>query len=569
MKPRSASLSWVGLVPVLALAGCGLFDDGGGGGSSATQFESEPNEGIQFSDPILIGRPMQGDVVEPEDEDWFSLKLTQGRTVQVELFGTRLDQSSWEAAATVPRLSVVFPLEEDILVEHSFSSGWVGAAQDFDLPIFHVTRTGTYWFVIRADTDLAPGGRYALRVTNVSPAPNLSEIETALETGIDDTPGTAQSISPGVLAGFHRDGNDDFYSLEIPGPRVVRAEVVSARNGAWEAATSVYDPLLRLYDVDGSTILEENDDAFFRDPAVQFEVAGGGTYRIQVTQNPASTEGAPYVLKISTDPASAITESEPNDTTTEADALAYGQSVSGVTAPGVEDWYRFTGTAGDMVRLQVFDIDNSQSAVEPLDAVLFAPDGTTPLAFNEGPSLQVLTTILQEDGTFYVRARSGTTAVGASAYRLELRLFHSAVYESEPNDTVAEAGEFPGGGFAAGAITAAGDRDLHHFTASSKQLVVFAVYASSTATGTNGFAEYSGHGSVLAPLLTIRDVTGAAVATSTSQPAGGTYTEGILEGLPTAAVAFVASPTADDYYIEVAAADGTGSLAHTYVLQKR
>ena len=47
------------------------------------------------------------------------------------------------------------------------------------------------------------------------------------------------------------------------------------------------------------------------------------------------------------------------------------------------------------------------------------------------------------------------------------------------------------------------------------------------------------------------------------------YTEGIIEGLPTATVAFVAPPTANTFYVEVTSADGTGSSDHYYVLQRR
>jgi hypothetical protein len=222
-----------------------------------------------------------------------------------------------------------------------------------------------------------------------------------------------------------------------------------------------------------------------------------------------------------------------------------------------------------MVRLQVFDKNTSQSASEAIDVSLVASDGTTPIPFHEGPAFQVLTTILQQTGVQYIHVQPDASAVGSTSYRLELRLFHSATYEVEPNDTLQTANGFPATGYAAGVIPAAGDRDLYRFTTTTNELVTFDVFADDTATGSDGFSEYSGHGSDLDPLLTIRDSTGAVVARSTSDPAAATFTEGIADGLPTAAVTFVAPPTSHVFYLDVTAADGSGGVNHYYVVHRR
>ncbi|HEV8112282.1 MAG TPA: hypothetical protein VGR31_05870 [Planctomycetota bacterium] len=573
MRSRRAPLTLIVVLPAIFLniiPDCGgCSGGGGGGGSTGTEFEVEPNEGINLSNPLTAGRPMQGDVSTIGDIDWFSFHIIKGQTIKAELYGTRLDQATWDASGTVPRLTVFFPDDVTKLMEHSFLSGWPGGAQDFEIPMFHAKTTGTYWFVVQPDDELVGGGRYALRVSLASPVPSQFEIEEDLETGVDDTPGTAQPITPGLLAGYHKLGNDDFYSVTVTGPRVLRFELLSQRNGAWGGSTSIYDPLMRLYGTDGATVLATNDDAFFHDPAIQYAVSVAGDYRIQVTENPGNLSGAPYFLKVSSDPATTLTEIEPNNTPPGADPFAYGDAMSGSAAPGTVDWFQFVGTAGDMVRLQVFDKNNSDSASEALDVALFASDGTTPIPFHEGPAFQVLTTILQTSGTCYVRAQTAAGAVGATNYRLELSRFLSAIYETEPNDTIAVAPAFPGSGQVAGVIATAGDRDLYHFTAPSRSLVSFVVYADATATGSDGFSEYSGHGSDLDPLLTIRDDAGAPMTVSTSQPVGLDFTEGIIDGLPTATVTFVATPTSSSYFIEVTAADGSGGPNHTYVLRRR
>lgn len=550
-------------------SGCFGSGGGGGGGSTATMLEVEPNDELTQSNVIKLDRPIKGDVIEAEDQDWFQLKLKVGKTVKAELFGTRIDQGTWDAAITVPRLTIFFPDDQTKLYEQSLATGWTFGALDFDIPSFTVPQNGTYWFVIRADTDLSPGGRYALRVSYVNPSATQDEIEEPLDIGVDDTPGTAQAVQNGMLSGYHREGNDDYYKVQVSGSRVIRAELVAQRNGAFGDALSAYDPVMRLYDVDGSTILAENDDAFFGDPGIQEHVAAAGTYYLQVTQSATSTEDAPYILQFSSNPVTVTVETEPNDTSATADALAYGNTASGGIALGQVDWYRFQGDPGDMVRLQVFDVANSTAAVEAVDVALFAPDGTTPLSFDFGPEFQVLSTILQQNGPFFAQVLPGSMAISGTQYRLELTLFHSATQESEPNDGISAADMFPSGDFAAGAISIPGDLDFFRFTTKKDELVTFVVYAGNLATGSGGSPEYSGWGSDLDPLLTIRDTLGAVVATSTSAPANAVFTESVADGLPTAAVTFVAPPTSNTFYIEVTASDGSGTSTHYYVIERR
>jgi len=543
--------------------------DSGGGGSTLTQLEVEPNDGIIQSNDILLGTPIKGDVIEEEDEDWFQLRLNVGRTIKVELFGTRLDQETWDAVSTVPRLTIYFPDDQTKVHEQSLASGWTFSALDFDIPAFTVPQTGTYWFVIRADTDLSPGGRYVLRVSYANPTATLDEIEKPLDLGVNDTPRTGQLVQNGMLRGFHRDGNDDYYKVQVSGPRVIRAELFAQRNGVFGDATSPYDPLLRLLRPDGSTLIVENDDAFFADPGIQAYVEAAGTYYVQVTQGPASTEDAPYILRISSDPATATPESEPNDTPATADSIAHGGAVSGGIVLGQADWYRFQSDPGDMIRLQVFDVANSTASVDAVEVALFGPDGTTAVPFDIGTEFQVASTILQQNGPFFVRVQPAPAAASGTLYRLELERFHAAVQESEPNDLTSTADAFPSGKFAAGVVSIPGDVDLFRFTASRDQLVTFVVYAGEATTGSDGFPEYSGWGSDLQPLLTIRDTVGAAVATSTSAPTNLVFTESVADGLPTAAVTFVVPPTSTSFFLEVAAADGTGSSAHYYVVERR
>src|SRR5262249_21626206 len=154
-------------------------------------------------------------------------------------------------------------------------------------------------------------------------------------------------------------------------------------------------------------------------------------------------------------------------------------------------------------------------------------------------------------------------------YRLELRRFHTASYEVEPNDTIATAGVFPPGGFAAGAIPTAGDHDLHRFTTTTNELVTFDVFADATPAGDNGFSTYAGLGSDLDAVRTTRASPAGFAGPSTSDPAPGTFPEGTADGLPPAAVSFVAPPTSHVFYLDVTAADGSGGANHFYAVRRR
>lgn len=581
MRNRLAALGALALAstPLLGLfSSCSYipgFGGGGGGGGNAiattdiTVLETLGNDSPLFPTGLRLGRPVRGDLLQEGDVDWFFLHATAGSTVRIELWAARLDQATWDATGTVPHLTVYFPDPDTKLLEQSFDAGWTYGALDFEVPAYRLQTNGPdYWIKLEPDQARTTGGRYVLRVSHISFGAGMHEDEAPGDIGGNDTPGTAQLIEPGVLNGFHRDGNDDCYALTVAGPSVLRLEVLAARDGTPTGATAPYDAVLRLFDVDGTTILKENDDAFLLDPAMQLEVPAAGRYTVMVTQSPTSTVDSQYRLITAVTPATGTHETEPNDTFASANPFAYGENVSGTIGPGEDDWFRFTGTAGDMVRLQVFDKNTSVSATEAVSVTLVGSDGATPIPTHEGPLFQVLTTILTQSGTTYVHVQPDPAALGPTTYRLELRRFKTSTFETEPNDTIAQAALFPPGG-ASGVIGTAGDADFYRFTALSHQIVTFDVFASDTPTGTNQLSEYSGHGSALAPLLTIRDGNGAILSQTTSLPANGVYAESVSDGLPTCAVAFVAPDTTHTFYLEVEAADGTGGPDHTYVVVKR
>jgi len=556
---------------LLLWSACG----GGGGGSSGTgnslvaqEDETPPNETPATSNSLRLGTPLRGDLTTAGDVDCFALQLSAGAVVQFELFGTRTDQAAWGATTNVPRLTILDRtanlnaklLEQDY--SGRFSVGWGWGTHDLDIPMFLVPAAGTYFVAVTQDDQTASGGEYILRASAVPISVTQHELEAPGVSLLNDTFGSAEEITPGVLYGFHVTGELDYYKFTLASPAVVRFEVSAYRNGVPDDTGFYFDTYVRLYGANGTTLLTANDDAWFYDSAIQYEFTTPGTYYFALGEfDPADS---PYFLSFATSSAAATVESEPNDAAATANAIVYGERGSGSIALGETDFFSFAGTAGDMLRLQAFDNRNSQAGTAQVDCTLVGTDGTTALVTGGNLSLRTRTTILQETGTFYVKVEG----LGASTpYAIGLTRFASSAYETEPNDTPATANALTQR--VSGVIDAlapAQDVDLYQVSLTKDQLARFVCYASSSPTSSDGLGDYSGHGSNLAPLLELLDDQGLVVGSSTSVPAHGTFTESVTQPLPTCALV-TAVGASGTYFVRISDANAASGASYTYVLE--
>ena len=550
---------------VLLLALASACSGGGGNGNPSVLNETEPNDGPATANALVVDRPGLGVMDEIGDLDFFSVPLQAGKYLKVELFATRLDQAVWDAAANVPQLTLFAPDGTSKLLEHDpvgdVSQGWGWGRHDLDFPLYRVPESGTYFLCVSQADDFLAGGPYMVRASLVNlPAAQL-EFEPAGTIGANDTPNTSQEIEPGRVRGFHAQGDVDYYAITIDEPTIVRLEVTAYRNGVHGGDDGYFDPNLQLIDTSGIGVLALDDDAFFFDPAIHFVLTSPGTYFVEVGEC-CGVGDADYLLAYETEPANGPAETEPNDTTGTADPIAYGGSVSGSIDDGQLDVFAFAGTAGDMIRVQVFDAWNLGSAQDFVTVELLAPNGVTTKATGGFFDLQTVTSILQESGTHYLRV----LPLGvATDYRLDLTRFLTAGYENEANDSIGTANTLSQRG--AGAIDSPGDVDVFRFDAPENRLAIVAIYAGATATGSNGFFEYAGHGSDLQPEITITNGAGTVIASATSNPVS-VFTESVTDGLPTAELAFL-PPSDGPFYVHVASAFGAGGPTHTYVIEKR
>jgi len=152
---------------------------------------------------------------------------------------------------------------------------------------------------------------------------------------------------------------------------------------------SPLDAQLVLFAPDGRTVLAFNDDFNDLDSRISFRVPASGRYFVAIGSFGGNT-GSPlarYALNFGTVTCSGLgTEREPNDSPATATRIAIGDSGTGEICPVVErptgdvDYWAITAQAGTTLDLAV-DAASFGFVGDPILA-LYAPDGTTRLAFN-------------------------------------------------------------------------------------------------------------------------------------------------------------------------------------------
>lgn len=565
----SASVLRIALFPLAFLTLLTACDSGGSGGhgipSVTDEDETVANDTPATANALKLGTPVRGEVGTAGDVDCFAMQLSAGAIVKFELFGTRMDQGGWDGNTNVPRLTILDTdantnaklLEQDY--SGNFSDGWSWGFHDLDIPMFSVPADGIYYIAVTQDDDTLDGGTYILRASLVKPSNLQQEAEARGVSGDNDTFATAEPIAAGTMHGFHVAGEADYYTFTVDGPTVVRFELNSYRNGVHDDTALYYDPEVYLFDTDGTTELTSNDDTYFWDSAIEYEIESAGTYYFSVDEHdPGAGE---YFLSFTRAAAGGALEAEPNDDTATANTISYGGRRRGAIDAVETDFYSFSGRAGDMVRLQYFDDDNSQAGLDSFDVTLLDTDGVTPLGTGGDSDLQTLTTILQTTGTFYVQIEG---SLGPTPYAIELKRFASSTYETEPNDSDVEAGKLVER--VSGVIDPVDDVDMFRVSLKQDRLVRLACYASSSPTDSDGLSDYSDHGSDLAPLIELVDALGVVVASSTSVPANGVYTESVTQPLPTCALVTAVAANGT-YFVRISDANGASGPSYYYVLE--
>lgn len=533
--------------------------------------EREPNDDAAEATNLPSGMAGTG-ALGSDDVDFWSFSATANQVIQVEMLATRRDFDGWQSNLELPRVSLFGPNGTSFVAGIDFfagsSTGWYGGAHDLDIPRFRIPATGTYFVVVDHYFSGTPGGGYAIRVTALA----LGVLQAESEG--NNSPAAADAITAGTIRAMKVDNDDDFFSFTITEATIVYFEIWAYRNGLFGVAgvpdDDYFDPLIELIGTNGTTVLAANDDVFVYDSALHFLLVTPGTYFLRVTESTVVTDGdAEYFLTFSATAVGSDVETEANDDPSSANPIAYGDIVSGTLESTVDDFdfFSFSGTAGDIVRVFWFEAGTHETAAG-ISEIRIGDDTaviTQRVDYAEFGQMNCVRAILPSTGTFYV---VGFASGVLTDYTFRIELVTDGQFEAEANDTPALADPLPVSGSVAGVVETIGDADVFSFQVVEGEVINFSIHAAAgnfAALTGFGYSSHNDYGSLLLPDLEIINAAGTVLASTPF--AGADFSgESMTNGVATSAIAFRA-PSAGTFYVRVTASDGTGSVDHLYVLE--
>jgi len=522
--------------------------------------------------PLSPAVPVVGSLA--DDVRYYRFHAATGQLLSVMSWANRMDPSNWDTSLRLRLLAANGTTE----ITRSGAPNRNSSGIDNGILALRIPADGDYFLGCDSDPGGFQSGQFAIMMTLT----NLGTVQTETEpwgaTGQNDSPTKAQALSPGLLFG-HFDtpasnaSTSDFYKIAVTTPSRVRVDLVAARNGA-AYGDSLWDARLELQDASG-TVLWANDDAYSTDPVIDYVITKAGTYYVRVarSENRSNTASSPYMLSYASTPYLPMVETARNGSPTTATPIAYGAEVSGTFTAAGDHFFAFGGAAGDVVRLVAEGRDNLQPATLNLnpnagaDAVLLGTDGVTALSAGAGTGtgnenkFNIRQTILQANGTYFVRVRSQNTG----KFGLRLELFAASAREVKPNNTPATATRIDTG-WVSGNLATAGDVDHFKVHAEAGQFVSASLLA---APGYGTGTPSADWGSALMANLEVHDAQGNLLAATSADRLGNSnFAETDQRAEEMVEVAFRA-PAAGDYDLAVSDADGQGGAAFFYALQLR
>ncbi len=210
------------------------------------------------------------------------------------------------------------------------------------------------------------------------------------------------------------------------------------------SANSSTDSQLRLFQSDGTTLIEFDDDdgtiGGLSSSIAGASIPAAGTYFLEVRHFSATNQLRPYELHFRLQSGAPTPEVEPNDTPATANPLPASGWVSGTRNPAAgteQDWYSFTANAGDTVFLSL-DLDPERDGVSwngRLGIALFGDATNQILVVDDGGTVDVIDSealfmTVKNTGTYFAFVDSASAATGGptATYHLSVSI-HPATDE--------------------------------------------------------------------------------------------------------------------------------------------
>jgi Bacterial pre-peptidase C-terminal domain len=260
------------------------------------------------------------------------------------------------------------------------------------------------------------------------------------ESEPNDTPATADPISfvagCGVMSGSIIASDVDYFSFAAPAGSRVWAFVDTSAS-----PTFLDDSILTLFDTNGTTQLEQDDDDATatncgttevnpRSSAIAGRVlTAGGTYFLQVSSFLGSLISSYRLTVVVTSTSSS--ETEPNDSAATANAIVTSGSLIGVRTGAIGtptdfDYYSVVAPAGSTLFISADanperDATGTDVVVDLIQpdgsTVIITVDGTTDTGFPSPPS-EVFCYNVPISGTYFVRVHTPLTKTTTGTYSL-------------------------------------------------------------------------------------------------------------------------------------------------------
>jgi len=244
---------------------------------------------------------------------------------------------------------------------------------------------------------------------------------------------SAQKLEPIVLAPLLKEGatpeqepNDKFeQAMEVPAPFKVVGRTKSREDDIFRFRAEG-EPRLWTLGVRGETVTEVSLlDASKRMLASQRKAARADSATINglyllpgwhwVKVKGSGTVEGEYVFQaIPGDPPSPSSEREPNDDTSRAQRLRFGEAINGIYDPGEQDYFRFSISAPALVRISLQPADGLTAGILSFKST--GPNPASPRRRKPGEILEY--DVQLGPGDFSFRVRLDGKADGPQPYRL-------------------------------------------------------------------------------------------------------------------------------------------------------
>lgn len=362
----------------------GAFADSGSGSYTLTAAAAplpadDAGNGRTTRANVAPGTDTSGNLEYAGDRDWYRLRVTEGQSYRMQL------RAAGDAESGLDPLLKLYDAAGVELAMDDDGGGGLNSYLEYTAPT-----TGDVFLEARGFMDDAIG-------------------EYLITVGLGDIPGDASTDASISADGDYRQGNltpagdKDWYRLEL-------TEGQSLRIGLEGSEVGLGDPLLTLYDAQGTQLVQDDDGGDGLNSRIEFTAPTAGTYFVEARGFLEDAEGQYAVT---------VTPGEVGNTIDTADMLVPNSegASSFISAGGDADWYMVDLVEGRAYRFNLTSEDTSAD-LDPL-LTLYTSEGVEVASDDDGGSglNSYLTYTSATGGTFFVSASSFGGA-GSGAYLL-------------------------------------------------------------------------------------------------------------------------------------------------------